>query len=167
METVVILAKNDIDTASNLRAQVNKINPEILLYINPNGNIFKDNIILLALGGDISGDIANSVCTAVALSEDTDTLSALERLRLPVITCGLSSRDTVSISGTADNSYSISLQRKIRRADGSYVEPCEILIKNTDFSHRTAAVFAAVMLITGSNKSVYDLRTLQLPENMV
>ena len=28
-------------------------------------------------------------------------------------------------------------------------------------------VFAAVMLITGSNKSVYDLRTLQPPENMV
>ena len=157
MQTVVISVKNDGDTASKLRTQINKQNSEILLYLNPKNAIFKDNIILLALGGDIKSDILNSTTVAVAISEDTDTLCELERLKLPVVTCGLSLRDTLSVSSAGDNAYSISLQRRIKRSDGSYMEPCEIVIKNTDFSPHTAAVFAAVMLLAGESQSVYDL----------
>ena len=91
--------------------------------------------------------------TAVVDSENASALSLLkQQQRIQTITCGMSSHDTISISSVSEDSAAVSLQRAIRRLDGTTMEACEIPIKFSKSPGDYAILCCcAVLLLTGTD----------------
>ncbi|MBQ2676414.1 MAG: hypothetical protein IJF54_03300 [Clostridia bacterium] len=85
----------------------------------------------------------------VIVSSDNKTaLSMLQNSPHPIITCGMSVTDTISISSKCETSASVSLQRSFRDFHGNMVEECEIPIKlNCRISDYAISVAVAVLLL--------------------
>ena len=67
-----------------------------------------------------------SLVVAIVDSSDTELLGHVSATRLPAITCGLRSRDTITLSSMAPDSAVIDLRRCINCLDASRAEPQEI-----------------------------------------
>lgn len=65
-------------------------------------------------------------CVAVACSQSPAVLELLEKLEVPVITCGLSTRDTVTYASNQEESLVVSFQRSFHTLLGELVEPMEL-----------------------------------------
>lgn len=65
-------------------------------------------------------------------SQNTTGLSKLVPLSLPVIVCGMSTRDSITISSLSDNYAVVSIQRELVLQSGKVLEPCDIKVMNTD-----------------------------------
>lgn len=62
----------------------------------------------------------------VCAEKDKNALELFKKNRLPVITCGTGSKNTISVSSITDNDMLLCLQRSIKDVSGNFVEPCEI-----------------------------------------
>ncbi len=72
-------------------------------------------------------------CQGVVLGSDNSAaLNFLAGSSIPAITCGLSGRDSLTLTSMTENSAVIALQRNLPRHDGSYTEPMELPI---NFAH--------------------------------
>ena len=108
------------------------------------------DIILIMSGGRLPNVKYNQIHCAVSSGDDMRALSALQKVKLPLVTCGMSPRDTLSLSARNEQSFSFSLQRELTTVFKKKIEPCELILKNTaDFSLQTVAFFTAIMLLTG------------------
>lgn len=67
---------------------------------------------------------------AIVDSQDTQTLLLLKNSSLEVITCGFSSKDTLSFSSLEEKRCVISLQRALRTMQNTIVEPFELPMEN-------------------------------------
>lgn len=62
----------------------------------------------------------------IANSENAEQLAALAKLSIPVITCGMRPKDSVTFSSCGDERVVASLGRTIRTVSGDELEPLEI-----------------------------------------
>lgn len=78
----------------------------------------------------------NSVCTYkneeiiyVISSADKKSIKKMINIHSPVITCGTSPKDTISLASIDNGTAVVSLQRKIKNIRGEIIEPMDIKIK--------------------------------------
>ena len=66
---------------------------------------------------------------AVTASENAEAIKLLKKKKIPAITCGMSSKDTVSLSSRGEGSACVCIQREIEALSGQRVEPREVAVK--------------------------------------
>ncbi len=90
---------------------------------------------------------------AIADSQDSKTLLLLKDSALEVLTCGFSSKDTLSFSSLEDKRCVISLQRGIRTLQNAVVEPFELPMQNPlQLSPFVFLSSCLVCILTGQTK---------------
>jgi hypothetical protein len=93
---------------------------------------------------------ANAI--AIVDSSKEDLLAYVATTGLPAITCGLSAKDTVTLSSMRTDSAVINLQRGVTCFDGSLAEPQEIPIKRPEDADSFAVMAAsAICLLAGKS----------------
>lgn len=66
-----------------------------------------------------------------------------------IITCGMSVRDTLSLSANVGGRASVSLQRRIRNIYGRWISECELPLKCDGMTDYQILALTAVLLICG------------------
>ena len=66
---------------------------------------------------------------AICEDENRTALEIAKQNHIAVISCGLSSKNSVTLSSMGNDQLFTSLQRSIQKPNGEFVEPCEIKIK--------------------------------------
>ena len=84
---------------------------------------------------------------AIVDSGNEALLEHVSDTRLPAITCGLRSRDTITLSSMAKKSAVIDLRRSVSCLDGSTVEPQEIPLRHQKTSDNFLLMATAAILI--------------------
>lgn len=101
---------------------------------------------------------------AIVDSADSDVLAAVAGRRLPAVTCGLGTSDTLTLSSLTVDSAVISLQRQITAFDGTKVEPFELPVS---FSKRVEPfellAAAAVFVLMGSRNPLAGAPLWRIP----
>lgn len=91
-----------------------------------------DAVLLLRDAWDIpAGLCVQDRCIAVVDSGNDRLMRLVSGTGLPAITCGLSPRDTLTLSSIAEDSAVINLQRSVTCFGGAQVEPQEIPVQLT------------------------------------
>lgn len=88
----------------------------------------------------------------IGICEDTNTaaLQLFKINRIPVISCGMNSKNTITLSSIIDNELLASLQRSIYDINGKKLEPAEFKIKlNKNYSPFSVMASLAVLLLKG------------------
>jgi len=89
-----------------------------------------DTIVLFKNGEALPpGILPPRHAIAVVNSCDERALASASSTKVPAITCGLSPRDTITLSSIASDSAVINLQRTVGCFDGTTAEPQEIPVK--------------------------------------
>ena len=87
--------------------------------------------------------------TVIAASDDERQLKSLAKAQIPVITCGLSSKDTFTFSSKEEESAVVALMRSVKSVYGHTIEPMEVPItfppKTDDF---TLLSYMASLILT-------------------
>lgn len=87
--------------------------------------------------------------TVIASSDDDRQLKLLAGAQIPVITCGLSSKDTFTFSSKEEESAVVALMRSVKSVYGHTIEPMEVPItfpsKTDDF---TLLSYMASLILT-------------------
>lgn len=87
---------------------------------------------------------------AVIHSHNAEGLAFAARHQLKTLTCGLSSRDTLTLSSMAGESAGICLQREIATLGGGRVEPADFFVRLRGQTERFELLtLAAVLLLCG------------------
>lgn len=108
--TIIVINKNSVKNLVNVKFEV--------LIIDK--NIFSDN-------DDLTKIILNSDRVVVNADYD-ENLDAIKNLKLNVITYGMNSLATLTLSSVGDDRTLLTLQRAIRNSKKELVEPQEIKI---------------------------------------
>lgn len=95
-------------------------------------------------------DVKNGV--AVVDSSNYQQSPSLTDAGFPAITCGLHSRDTMTLSSIREDSAVIDIQRAILNLDGSRTEPQELPVCFDPSTDRfTLMAMVAVLILTGNS----------------
>ena len=87
--------------------------------------------------------------TAVAHSASASALALLKHTDCPAVVCGMSSRDTVTLSGLQEPSAAVSVQRQIVDWNGGVIEAREIPVSlSTPLEGYSLLAACAVLLLT-------------------
>lgn len=70
--------------------------------------------------------------SCIVNSQDSSALSKLLSLSTPTIVCGMSAKDSITISSIGETQAVISIQREITLLSGKNLEPCEFKVANID-----------------------------------
>lgn len=77
-------------------------------------------------------------------------LHMLKNSLVPTLTCGMSPKDTLTLSSISESSAVVSLQREIKDLSNKVIEPCEIKINIEDrFSDYELLSACAILLLAG------------------
>lgn len=90
-----------------------------------------DHSILLFKGNNSGlGSISLPKAHAAVLDPENEEAAALLRVHhVPIVTCGLSQKNTVTFSSRTPTTAVVSLQREIHTPDGTLIEPRELPIR--------------------------------------
>lgn len=88
---------------------------------------------------------------AVVDSSNAALVRAVSGIRLPAVTCGLSPKDTITLSSIGEDSAVINLQRGITCLDGSVAEPQEIPVSLCAMPDRFVLMSAAAVFLLSGN----------------
>lgn len=117
----------------------------------------KNAVVAVSSGAEISERL-KAFCF-IADSADIGVLKTLGHQNIPVVTCGMSLRDTLSVSALSDDSMSLSLQRGIRTVKGGFLYARELQVKNIrGYDRRAVIFFAASVLLCGYTDGVFTLK---------
>ena len=100
-----------------------------------------------------------AACSAVAIvdSSDEGLLQHVSDTKLPAITCGLRSRDTITLSSMDTDSAVIDLRRSISCLSGSSVEPAEFPLRfETPLDSFLLMAVAAILILSGKMESLKE-----------
>ncbi len=83
-------------------------------------------------------------------------LKVFQKSEINVISCGINSKNTVTISSLTENNISVTLQRTVTDFCGIDTEPCEITVKLTK-SYNPYSVMAstAILILYGIKATVF------------
>lgn len=82
--------------------------------------IFKDNIT------NFSQNTLPKACAAILEADNRTAAAILQAHHIPILTCGLSPKNTITFSSRTPEKAVVTLQREIRTASGKKIEPCEL-----------------------------------------
>lgn len=86
----------------------------------------------------------------ICADNNTSALEALKDSQIPVITCGMNSRNTITLSSYTETSCSLTLRRSIECINGKIIEPAEYPIKTAMPYHPyTIMAVTAIALLNG------------------
>lgn len=89
-------------------------------------------------------------CPAILPSQNQAAVEYARETGLLPLDCGLSLRDTLTLSSRTDTSVMISLQRPVARLDGTLLEPVDIPLPLTrKWAPYSLLCCAGVLLLTG------------------
>lgn len=91
---------------------------------------------------------------AIVDSCNQDVMKLVSETELPAITCGLSARDTITLSSINEDSAVIDLQRSITCFDGKIMEPQEIPISLCSTIDSFALMCVAAIFILSGNAAL-------------
>ena len=95
---------------------------------------------------------------AIAESHNKRAMQLLSQVDIPVITCGLSGKDTFTLSSIGESSAVVSIQRTISTWDGHEISPIEIPIRTKGkVDHYGLLCCGAVLSIFGFLELLPDL----------
>jgi len=139
---IVTEPKMELQIRQNLRREFQRINAkETIIIINKNSikNLFNVKFEFLILDKNIFSNnddlvkiILNS--TRIIVNADYDeNLEAIKNLKLNVISYGMNSKATLTLSSASDEGILLSLQRGVKNNKKELVEPQEIKILGRNF----------------------------------
>ncbi len=112
--------------------------------------VFKSKISLLTKNPQLSSGVIS-----VVESENKTALFLLNHTENRAMTCGMSPRDTLTLSSFDDNSASISRQREIQTLSGRSIEAGETTVKFTaPLAEYTLLAAYAVLLLSDAEEEV-------------
>ncbi len=88
----------------------------------------------------------------IGVCEDTNikALDLFHKNHIPVITCGMNAKNTVTLSSLDNNIPFITLQRRITNLKGKIIEPAEFNIKlSKNYSPFSVMASVAILLLEG------------------
>lgn len=93
-------------------------------------------------------------CLCILESKNVRAAALLKGSGTAVVTCGTSSRETLSIAGLEESNAALSLQRTLSTLDGQMLEPHDFTVKFSEprSPHQLLMVCAA-LLISGADSS--------------
>jgi len=98
-------------------------------------------------------------CVAVVDSCDDELLRFVSGTRVPAITCGLSARDTMTLSSMGEDSAVLNLQRSVTCFDGAVADPQEIPVKLTrSINSYTLMALACTFILCGDIAGLAGLK---------
>ena len=108
-------------------------------------------IVVYQAPGPIIPRIESALPTlAIVDSSQDDLLEYVSKTRLPAITCGLKSRDTITLSSMAAPGAVIDLRRGIDCLDGNRVDPQELPIRlDAPLDSFLLMSAAAILILSG------------------
>lgn len=113
---------------------------------------FSNNTIILLLPGahpETLEAITGSVFFVVRSSMHAQ-LRRLAKKGIPAVTCGLSGKDTVTVSSYLENNITVALQRELQTVKGELIEPMELLFQTQgETDQHDVLVLASLLLLTG------------------
>lgn len=115
--------------------------------------IFSETAIIIVKDGEslTTGFETNRQAIAVVDSCNKDVMRLVGETKLPAITCGLSARDTITLSSISEDSAVINIQRSISCFDGTVIEPQEIPVTLCSSIDSFALMCAAAIFILSGN----------------
>lgn len=94
---------------------------------------------------------SDTVC--IVGGENETALQLIKGSRTLALTCGMSLKDTVTLSSVAETGAVVSVQRELVCLGGEAVGPCEVKVTFTSrYTDYETMVICAVLLITGKIK---------------
>jgi len=122
--------------------------PRLLMELEQPENLTLDRAVLIFDSGVPAGDLAlKGRFVAVTASDNHDAIKLLKKKKIPTLICGMSSKDTVSLSSRGEGSACVCLQRGIESLSGEAFEPGEIAVKYKGELSEYAIMAAAVTLV--------------------
>jgi len=94
---------------------------------------------------------------AIVDSENTAITEFISEMKIPAITCGLSNKDTITLSSIDEGSAVITLQRTVECFDNTVAEPQEIPVKfNIGSDQFSLMATVAVFILTGKTGEIIN-----------
>ena len=82
--------------------------------------------------------------------DNSNALSIFQKNEIPIISCGMNPKSTITLSSVDKEKVTVSLQRIISDINGSEIEPFEFIINlKSDYSLFSVMASAAILLIYG------------------
>ena len=111
-----------------------------------------------------TGPVNDSFKNAVAIvnSANPQLLAAVSSTGLPVITCGLSPKDSVTLSSIDNDQIVVSVQRAILCTNGSIAEPQEIpFTLSAPIDHFAFMALTAILILLGQAHRLLEGKNIQ------
>ena len=138
---------------------INSLKQPNIITLNKNSDLnsnIKNGIIIIL---DNAKDFADkSINGMVGICEDCNknAIDIFSKNNMPVITCGMNVKNTVTFSSINDNSLIVSLQRVITDSKGKEIEPTEFkLILTKDYNIFSVMASVSVLLLNGIFPSAF------------
>ena len=140
---VVTEPRMELQIRQNLRRKFEKINEKkTIILVNKNSikNLFNVKFDFLIIDRNIfnnNDDLIKIILNSnrIIVNADYDeNLEPIKNLKLNVITYGMNSKATLTLSSVGDNEVLLSLQRAIKNYNKELVEPQEIKISGKNLS---------------------------------
>ena len=110
--------------------------------------------------GRVNGSFKNAI--AIVDSDDGEPLPAVSSTNLPVITCGLSKKDSITLSSIGREQVVVSVQRSIQCMNGSIAEPQEIPFRlSGPVDHFVLMALTAIVLFLGQSHRLLEGKNMQ------
>lgn len=126
-----------------------------LKEINSPGIIVFQSDLVITEDLKIDGD---AVC--VINSSNKNNKEYICSNSLPTVTCGLSEKDTFTISGISEDQVAVSLQRTIKTLSGKMIEPCEFVINLANPVPRYDIMELTAILVLSDNEKLLNNITI-------
>ena len=115
--------------------------------------IFKDKLNI-----NIDSSSMHNVI-AVVDSSNEKLMRFVAATKLPAVTCGLSARDTITLSSISRDSAVISLQRSVVCLDGTQAEPQEIPVNICSICDNFALMaIASIYILSGKTEYLSNIK---------
>ncbi len=88
----------------------------------------------------------------IGICEDNNinALEVFKKSHIPVISCGMSAKNTITLSSLNSDTLLATLQRTVKNIKGDEIEPAEFKIKlKKSYSHFSVMACVAILLIKG------------------
>jgi len=134
---IVTEPKTELQIRQNLKRELERINvKKTILMINKNSikNLFNIKFDYLILDKNVfsnNDDLVKIILNSTRIIVNADfeeNLDAIKNLKLNVISYGMNSKATLTLSSVSDDGILLSLQRGVKNINKDLVEPQEIKI---------------------------------------
>lgn len=100
----------------------------------------------------------NAVCVVNSCSKNN--IEYICKSGMNAVTCGLSDKDTFTISGISEEQAAVSLQRTLKTVSGKTIQPCEYVFNLTKPLPRYDIMDLAAVLVLSNNDDILQNITI-------